>query len=37
MPSLSASVCTTRKMLEALKLQPIVPGAGALLGSNRSF
>ena len=31
LPVTSASVCTTRKMLEALKLQPVVPGAGALL------
>ena len=37
LPVTSASVCTTRKMLEALKLQPVVPDAGALLESNRSF
>jgi maleate isomerase len=34
LPVTSASVCTTRKMLEALKLQPVVPDAGALLSSD---
>ncbi|WP_373408617.1 maleate cis-trans isomerase family protein [Caballeronia sordidicola] len=29
--TVSTSVCTTRRMLDHLKLEPIVPGAGALL------
>lgn len=34
LPVTSASVCTARKMLEALKLRPVVPAAGALLSSD---
>ncbi|WP_396331455.1 Asp/Glu racemase [Burkholderia anthina] len=30
-PTVSTAVCTVRRMLDHLKLEPIVPGAGALL------
>lgn len=31
LPATSAAACTTRKLLEALNLEPVVPGAGAIL------
>lgn len=34
LPVTSAAVCTTRKMLEALDLAPVVPNAGALLSGQ---
>jgi maleate isomerase len=33
-PTVSTAVCTTRGMLDRLKLEPIVPGAGALLAAK---
>jgi len=33
LPVTSAAACTTRKLLEALSLETIAPGAGAILGS----
>ena len=35
-PVTSTAVCTTRRMLEHLGLDPVVPGAGALLDATRS-
>ena len=35
LPVTSAAVCTTRKMLEALNLAPLVPNAGSLLSDER--
>ena len=32
-PTVSSAVCTVRRMLEHLQLDPMVPGAGALLAS----
>jgi maleate isomerase len=34
--TVSTAVCTTRSMLDRLGLEPIVPGAGALLSDARS-
>lgn len=34
LPTLSASVATTRSILQTLKLDPIAPGGGALLAEN---
>ena len=34
LPVTTAAACTTRKMLEALDLKPIAPGAGAILGGG---
>lgn len=34
LPVTSAAVCTTRRMLEALALEPIAPGGGALLDAR---
>ncbi|WP_198343784.1 hypothetical protein [Pseudorhodoplanes sinuspersici] len=33
-PVVSAATCTTFRMLEALKLEPFVPGAGRLLSGQ---
>jgi maleate isomerase len=33
-PTVSTAVCTSRGMLDRLKLEPIVPGAGALLAAK---
>ena len=33
MPVISAATCTTREILEALGLDPVVPNAGAALGT----
>jgi len=33
-PTVSTAVCTVRRMLDHLGLEPIVPGAGALLGGS---
>jgi maleate isomerase len=33
-PVTSTSVCTVRRMLDCLGLEPIVPGAGALLSAE---
>jgi maleate isomerase len=34
LPTVSTAVCTVRRMLDLLSLEPVVPGAGALLSGR---
>jgi maleate isomerase len=34
-PTVSTGICTTRSMLDRLGLEPVVPGAGALLSLHK--